>query len=167
LDSLRFEKQDIVRTAKQLGRPLTRHEKQRLDALSSVKVDKYLDEGSGKCWLREDRIAKIVADAVAFFDGTRYHLSAWCVMPNHVHAVLQPMNCYQLPKILHSWKSYTAKEINKVLGTTGQFWETEYYDHLIRDEKDLRAQIDYVRTNPQRAGLKNWKWVGVARASRP
>ena len=72
-----------------------------------------------------------------------------------------------LPEILHSWKSYTAKEINKVLGTQGQLWEVEYYDHLIRGESDLRAQINYVLAYPRKSGLKNWKWVGVARASRP
>ena len=167
LDSLKFERQDIVKTAEHLGRALTPHEQERLDALHSEKVEKYLDQGSGKCWLREDRIAKIVAEALAFFDGTRYRLGAWCIMPNHVHTVVEPMRGHDLPEILHSWKSYSAKEINRVLGTKGPFWEEEYYDHLIRDERDLDAQIEYVLTNPQRAGLKNWKWVGVARASRP
>lgn len=167
LESWEFERQDIIGTANQMGHPLTPHEEERLDGLFSKKVDKYLHQGAGKCCLREDRIAKIVADALAFFDGSRYRLFAWCVMPNHVHVVLQPMNEHDLPGILHSWKSYTAKEINRVLGTKGQLWETEYYDHLIRDARDFHAQIEYVLTNPQRAGLIHWKWVGVARASRP
>jgi REP element-mobilizing transposase RayT len=167
LDSWKFERQDIMRTAKQLGRSLTSHEEKRLDKLFSEKVDKHLDEGQGKCWMREDSIARVVAGALEFFDGTRYRLSAWCVMPNHVHVVLEPMPGHELPEILHSWKSYTSKEINNILGTKGQLWEVEYYDHLIRDESDLQAQIEYVMANPQKAGLKNWKWVGVARASRP
>ena len=167
LESWKFERQDIIRTATQMGRPLTEHEKERLDQLFSQKVEKYLDQGSGKCWLRQDRIARILAEALSFFDASHYQLLAWCIMPNHVHVVLEPMPGHDLPEILHSWKSYTAKEINKVLGTQGHLWETEYYDHLVRDERDFHAQIQYVLTNPQRAGLRNWKWVGVARASRP
>jgi REP element-mobilizing transposase RayT len=166
VESWKFERQDIVRTARQMGRSLTRNEEERLDKLFSTKVDKYLDEGQGKSWLREDRIASIVAGALSFFHGNRYRLFAWCVMPNHVHVVLQPMDGHELPEILHSWKSYTAKQINKALRTRGQFWETEYYDHLIRDEQDFQAQVEYVLANPGKAGLKDWRWVGVARASR-
>ncbi len=167
LDSLKFERQDIVETAKQQGRALTSHEQERLDNIHSEKVEKYLDQGSGKCWLRDDRIAKAIAHALAVFDGTRYHLLAWCVMPNHVHVVLKPMQGHDLPEILRSWKSFTSKEINKLLGRQGQLWQSESYDHLVRGENDLRAQIEYVITNPQAAGLKDWKWVGVARVPCP
>ena len=167
VEAWKFERQDIIQTATQQGRGLTRHEEKRLDKLFSEKVGKYLDEGQGKCRLREDRIAGVVAGALEFFDGTRYRLLAWCVMPNHVHAVLQPMPGHDLPEILHSWKSYTAKEINQMLGVKGQLWEAEYYDHLIRDERDFEAQIEYVLANPMKAGLREWKWVGVARATHP
>ena len=166
LESWNFERSDLIRTAQQLARPLTNYEERRLDVLFSRKVDKYLDEGRGECRLGEDRIAAVVASALEFFDGSRYRLFAWCVMPNHVHAVLQPLAGCELAQILHSWKSYTAKEINKLLGIKGTFWDVEYYDHLIRDEQDFQAQIEYALANPSKAGLQNWKWVGVARASR-
>lgn len=166
LESWDFERQDLIRTAKQQGRPLARHEEKRLDTLFSEKVDKYLDEGRGKCWLRRDGIARVIARALGFFDGTRYRLFAWCVMPNHVHVVLQPSPGHELPKILHSWKSYTAKEISKRLGTKGRFWEVEYYDHLVRDARDFKSQIEYVLVNPRKTGLKNWKWVFGPRACR-
>ncbi len=116
--------------------------------------------------MRDDRCAKVVADALRFFVATRYYLHAWCVMPNHVHAVLEPPAGYDLPRILHSWKSYTAKEISKIVGIHGQLWETEYYDHLIRDERDLQTQIGYVLANPHKAGLRAWKWVGAGLVSR-
>ena len=167
VESWRFERQDIIRTATQQGRPLTSFEAEHLDKLFSEKVERYLDEGRGQCWMRKERIAKVVAHALGFFDGVRYQLSAWCVMPNHVHVVLEPKPGHDLPEILHSWKSYTAKEINRILGTRGQVWGPEYYDHLIWDERDLKAQIAYVLANPAKAGLKAWNWVGVARASRP
>jgi menaquinone-specific isochorismate synthase len=150
-----------------MGRPLAAHEQERLDKLFSEKVEKYLNEGRGKCWMRDDHCAKVVADALAFFAATRYRLHAWSIMPNHVHTVLQPLGGYDLPGILQSWKSYTAKEMNKILGTQGQVWETEYYDHLIRDDRDLQAQIAYVLANPQKAGLREWKWVGAAPEWKP
>jgi REP element-mobilizing transposase RayT len=81
-------------------------------------------------------------------------------MPNHVHAVVQPLPGFALNKILHSWKSFSATHANKVLNRTGNFWQVESYDHLIRDEEDLARQTRYVLENPERAGLNGWKWVG-------
>jgi REP element-mobilizing transposase RayT len=80
-----------------------------------------------------------VADALRHFDGERYRLVAWCVMPNHVHAVVQPAAGHVLEEIVHSWKSFTAHQANKLLGRTGPFWMAEAYDHLVRDEVIWRA----------------------------
>jgi len=82
-------------------------------------------------------------------------------MPNHVHAVVRPLPGHELADILHSWKSFTAKKINGVLGQEGQLWQEEYYDHLVRDEEELAAIISYVVSNPHRAGLRDWPWSGV------
>lgn len=155
-----FERDNLVKTASQLGRPLTQDEQKRLKELHSEKVESYLDSGHGACWLKEPRVAEVVASALKHFDGERYQLLGWCVMPNHVHVVVQPRQEHDLPNILHSWKSYTAKEANKILGRKGEFWQSEYYDHLIRDEQDLWHSIEYVVTNPKTAGLKDWRWVG-------
>jgi REP element-mobilizing transposase RayT len=155
-----FEREDISRTARQLGRPLTPQEERRLQELFSERVERYLDAGEGECWMRDDAIAAIVAEALLHFDGSRYLLHAWCVMPNHVHVVVQPLAGYELPSITHSWKSFTAKEANRKLGRRGKFWQPEPYDHLIRDEADYQRQVEYVLNNPARAGLKDWKWVG-------
>ena len=81
-------------------------------------------------------------------------------MPNHVHTVVQPLAGYELARIVHSWRSFTAKQANRLVGATGPFWQPEAYDHLIRDEDDFQHHVEYVLTNPARAGLKKWKWVG-------
>jgi len=165
LEQWLFEREDIVNTAKQMGRPLASHELIRLEKLHSEKIENYLDAGHGKCWLKEDNVAEIVATALQHFNGERYTLYAWCVMPNHVHVVLRPHPNYPLSEILHSWKSFSAKKANTVLGRKGEFWRQEYYDHLIRDEQDFAHAIEYVLDNPAKAGLKNWKWVAcVSRA---
>jgi len=160
LESWKFERDNIIRTAHRVGRSLSSTETAELRRLFSKKVEAYLDAGTGKCWLQNDDIAEIVAGALRHFDGARYRLWAWCVMPNHAHVVAQPFAGYELPKIVHSWKSFTSNRANRKLGRQGEFWQPEPYDHLIRDEDDLVRQIDYVVTNPQRAGLTNWKWVG-------
>lgn len=171
LESWLFERKNIVKTAEQMKRPLSKHEEERLAHLYSEKVERYLDAGFGSCYMKDERVVEIVANALLHFEGRRYNLAAWCVMPNHAHTVVQPLGAAtntggtpvppsQLPDILHSWKSFTAKEANKVLGRTGDFWQPESYDHLIRDEADFIHQVRYVLENPEKAGLRNWKWVG-------
>jgi ATP-dependent DNA helicase DinG len=81
-------------------------------------------------------------------------------MPNHVHAVIRPFPGFELPAILHTWKSRTAKLINQKLGRQGEFWQAEYFDHLIRSDADLIRSIDYVWSNPDAAKLIDWRWRG-------
>jgi REP element-mobilizing transposase RayT len=121
-----------------------------------------LDRGYGSCLLADADCSKIVADALKHFDGDRYDLLAWCVMPNHVHVVLKVAKGSKLEDILHSWKSFTANRINDLKGLHGPVWQKESYDHLVRDGKDLRRQVRYVLENPAKAGPENRVWVGSA-----
>jgi REP element-mobilizing transposase RayT len=112
--------------------------------------------------LQNSTIAEEVANALRYFDGNRYQLFAWCVMPNHVHVVARLFPGNTLATVLHSWKSFSAKHANRILGMPGVFWQREYYDHLIRNEGELERSIRYVSENPVKAQLKDWKWVWVA-----
>jgi REP element-mobilizing transposase RayT len=107
-------------------------------------------------------VAELVANALRFFDGQRYQLFAWCIMPNHVHVIFRPFADWTLPKLLHSWKSYTSKEANRILGRSGRFWQDEYYDHLVRNENDFERQVRYAVENQTKSGLSNWRWLGLA-----
>lgn len=125
-----------------------------VNPLDSDKIEAFLDSGYGECWLKRDDIGKLVANALCYFDGERYHLHAWVVMPNHVHAVLSPNGSHTLSSILHSWKSYTANEANCLLGRKGRtFWQRESYDHLVRDEEDFIRVCNYTLNNPVKTGL--------------
>jgi REP element-mobilizing transposase RayT len=124
-------------------------------------LERYLDESHGACHLKDPQVADIVAGALQFFNSERYELHAWCVLPNHVHVLCVPGEGFVLGKILHSWKSYTAKEANKVLGRTGTFWSREYYDRIVRNEKQYGKCLEYVMGNPAKSGLQDWKWVWV------
>src|SRR5688572_28143390 len=84
-------------------------------------LEKFLDAGYGACFLKEPPVAQIVADSLKFHDGTKYDLSSWVVMPNHLHFLVNPFQGVELSTIAHSIKSYTAHEANKVLGRTGRF----------------------------------------------
>jgi REP element-mobilizing transposase RayT len=157
------EREAILRQAEAAKHPLTWHEQEELFRWYSSRVDKHLDAGHGVCHLRNPELAEIVAGAIQFFEGQRYELRAWMVMPNHVHAVVWPKPPNELSKILHSWKSFTAHEINKLLPEgMVPFWQSESYDHLVRDDDDLHRCCQYTLMNPVNAGLcarpEDWKW---------
>jgi REP element-mobilizing transposase RayT len=97
--------------------------------------------------------ARIVAQALTHFDRERYALHAWCVMPDHVHAVLTPFASHSLSTILHSWKSFTAHRLNSLLDRTGPVWQGESFDHAIRDEEAFARFVRYTELNPVAAGL--------------
>ncbi len=117
------------------------------------RIEALLDAGQGACWLREPRIADIVEGALLHFDGERYQLLAWCVMPNHVHVLIETREDHPLDTILHSWKSFTAKAINKTLERSGKVWQEDYHDRYIRDANHFEATIAYIEGNPVKAGL--------------
>src|SRR5213082_444303 len=128
----------------------TRHEYQRRFQESR---EEWLDRGHGSCLLREESAAKIVAGALKHFQGMRYLLDAFVVMPNHVHALLSPLNGHSLSEILHSWKSFTGKELKRRGGEQETIWQDENYDRIVRDEKELQHFRDYIECNPSKAGL--------------
>ena len=160
LEQWRAERDAIVDRAQQQGRPLSAAEEQELHRLRSDRIEAALDRGQGECWLADPAVARVVSDALQHFDGDRYRLLAWCVMRNHVHAVVQPLGGHALPDILHSWKRHAAQAANKHLRREGTFWQAEYYDHLIRDDADLGHAVDYAWDNAEHVGQADWQWRG-------
>ena len=131
------------------------------------RIDAYLDRGYGSCYLREDRIAKMVQEALLHFDGERYVLHAWVVMLNHVHVLFTPKTGHEMSEIAHAWKSFTAHEGNKALQREGEFWQREPFDRYIRDEKHFTNAVAYIENNPVKAGLcqtpEDWRWGSAYR----
>jgi putative transposase len=130
--------------------------------------DAVLDEArGGPSWLARREIAAVVARAFHDGDGSRYDLVAFCIMPNHVHAVFTPLSRQDgshqsLSSIMRLLKGRTAREANLVLGRRGAFWEHENYDHVVRDQAELHRIVAYVLGNPVKAGLadrpEDWEW---------
>jgi putative transposase len=121
----------------------------------------------GSCLLAQPSVAQIVHNAIPHFDGDRYELLAWCVMPNHVHTVFAPLRGHEPNEILHSWKSYTSHAINKLLKRSGMLWERESFDHLVRSARSLELFVRYTEENPVAAGLcrvaSEWAYSSASR----
>ena len=123
------------------------------DALLRLKIAKWEDAGHGNCLLAKSKHAALVEETLLLFDHDRYRLLDWCIMPNHIHAILSQIEGWTLDRIVKSWKSYTARKINEAEGKSGAFWARDYHDRHIRDEKHLWDARSYVRNNPVKAGL--------------
>lgn len=134
----------------------------------------YVDAGHGACILKEPELAEMIERAFLHFDGERYRLHAWVVMPNHFHVLFQPLAPYSMSEIVASWKRFTATEIKKWLRARqesgdpesalldGPMWHREYWDRYIRNAKHFDDAVAYIHINPVKAGLcadqKSWKW---------
>jgi putative transposase len=131
------------------------------------RVERYLDAGQGACWLRRPEIADLVEGALLHFDGARYPLLCWVVMPSHVHLLIETAQGHPLADVVQAWKSYTAKRANELLQRGGQFWARDYFDRYIRDDQHLQAVVRYIENNPVKAGLvdrpEDWPYGSAGR----
>ena len=146
------------------------------------RLHEWIDAGSGSCLLREPELARIVEAAFHHFDGERYRLFAWVVMPNHFHVLFQPIGDWSMAETVASWKRFTATEIKKWLrarqesgdpgiaallrgsGSASEYvsrfltgelpiWPREYWDRYIRNENHFHDVITYIHQNPVKAKL--------------
>ena len=131
-----------------------KHQKREpVQAIMRRRVEAYLDQGHGSCYLKDSGVASIVQEALLFHDESKYRLAAWTVMPNHVHLLCTPSVGYSLAEIVHSLKSYTSSEANKLLNRKGRFWQKEYFDRYIRNARHYARVVSYIEDNPVKANL--------------
>lgn len=144
------------------------------------KFEDALHLEKGPLWLKDPAIAEIVANSLHHLNGTHYSLHAFCLMANHAHTLFTPFlnerSLIEIPRprlrfessdptlnvIMKSLKGYTAREANKVLRRKGQFWDSESYDHEVRNGQEFARIKRYILNNPVKAGLvsdwRDWKW---------
>lgn len=146
----------------------------RKQKLLFAKLDHMLDENPVVRHFDDVRLADEVRASIYHFTGQRYVTYAWCIMPSHFHWIFRPMPdwCELLAKsgetrsprevIMHSLKSFTGNQCNRLRQATGTFWEAESYDHWIRDDDEVYRAIRYVEQNPVKARLveqaDQWKY---------
>ena len=101
---------------------------------------------------------RIALDSCLYWNRKKCNIHACVVMPTHVHLLMTPVqkdedSCYNLSEILHSIKSYSSEQLNRLLGYSGPFWLGESFDRLIRSESDLYEKWNYIRNNPVKSEL--------------
>jgi len=140
------------------------------------RYDEWLDKmAHGPTWLRQADIAQMVMDEIRRLDGSHYELLVFCIMPNHVHLLVDMARFddgdttghpSRLSQALHLLKGRTARYANQKLGRSGKFWQDESYDHIVRDGAELERILWYIVNNPVKAGLvsdwQDWPYTYVA-----
>jgi carbamoylphosphate synthase large subunit/REP element-mobilizing transposase RayT len=121
--------------------------------------EQWLDQGHGSCLLRRRDVQEIIVKNLNHFDGRRYVIDAFVVMPNHVHIIVKPLEPNSMSTILHAWKSYTGSRINALLGRKGPLWMAETFDTIVRDSQHLAACRQYVSRNPRQANLREKEFI--------
>lgn len=161
---------------KELREELEHLPEEKRELESRKRIEKWLDAGMGCCALRHSEVARYVQDSFLHFHKTRYYLHAWCIMPNHVHVLVEPLT--DLAAIVQGWKSYTARWILRQnhrlqlqIPDPNRFWMREYWDRYIRDLKHYTKAVYYIHHNPVTAGLcrspEDWRWSSAPHENVP
>lgn len=133
--------------------PWSPEDEEAFHQLFSGKIDEWLDAGFGSCLLRDQDLRDLVRASLLFFEGERYVIHSFVIMPNHCHVLVTLKENFDLAGLLHSWKSFSARELNRLRSATGTVWQKEYFDRLVRDGKHFESCVKYIRRNPERARL--------------
>ena len=128
-----------------------------------AKIEKYLDSSYGQCWLRDPKIARLIADAFRKQDGNWYDLHAYTIMPNHVHILFTLKGTKILCEIIRNWKGATSFFANQLLQRSRTFWQREYFERIVKSQRKFEYIIRYIFRNPVKPGLCNevfeWPWT--------
>jgi putative transposase len=120
---------------------------------------RYLDLGCGECVLKRPELAGSVSKSLLHFDGVRYHMGDFVVMPNHIHMLVCLLESTDLEEQCYSWKKFTATEMNHALGRQGEFWQYESFDHLVQSPAQFDRFQCYIADNPSHANLREGEYL--------
>ncbi|MBR1465008.1 MAG: transposase [Bacteroidaceae bacterium] len=110
--------------------------------------NRWLDSGYGSCVLSNADVRQVVCDALRFYDGSKYKLWAYVVMPNHVHLLASPKTEYEMGQLMGSVKSFSSRQINQMLRRTGPLWQREVFDRIVRSGEHFERVVRYIKSNP-------------------
>ncbi|MCF6311089.1 MAG: transposase [Verrucomicrobiales bacterium] len=151
---LRWQRKfDARREEEDVSEIETRKARFEQDRLLYRKMEFWLDQGMGECVLRDCATREILCEGLGYFDGERYELGSYVIMPNHVHLLIKPLFENALEKILQSRKRGSARKINELRGKQGAVWQAESFDRIVRDTQHLWRCVQYIGRNPGKANL--------------
>lgn len=132
----------------------------------TARFHELLVAGHGESLLARPQIAEILAAQLKAGHDTIYHINAWVIMPNHIHALVEPLEKHTLGSVLQRWKGASARMINQSLGRFGTLWQAETFDHIVRSKAQLDHYRRYIAENPGKAGLKDGYVLGLGNRAR-
>ena len=137
------------------------HTPQQVEAFANLgyrRIERWLDRCDGTCLLRDSSARQIVGDCLEYRDGQDYSLGDYIIMPNHVHLLVQVAVPHALKDITKTWYGVTTHRINKALDRQGTLWQSEPFDHIVRDENSLSRIRLYIQTNGHRLPPNSWHY---------
>ena len=152
-DSLPREKcedliNELTRFNEKYPKPWNEDIKSKYRTIIGPLEERLLDNGYGSSVFRDECNRKILRESIMHYDTIKYEILAYVIMPNHVHLLIQPLNDETIGKIVGAIKSFTAIRINRNLNHSGNFWQKESFDRMVRNINELRDYVEYIRQNP-------------------
>jgi putative transposase len=137
------------------------------ELLCLEEFDRHLmKHGGGPDWLSRAEVAALVADALRQGDRKAYDLWLYCIMPNHIHCVIDTSrfhdNMAPVPRPVSALKRHTAHEANRILKRSGIFWHHEHLEYPVRTSRIFHRILWNVLSDPVRSGIcrtwYEWPW---------
>jgi REP element-mobilizing transposase RayT len=133
---------------------------QQLQRQYFLTLEKYLDTGQGFTPFSNDGCCQLILESFEALKAQGWDIRNYALMPNHVHFVVWSESAADMSRTWSKWKGRLGFQCNQVLGRKGAFWQSDWFDHVCRNEAETKRVITYVQNNPKKAGLaSNYKWV--------
>ena len=132
--------------------------------LMFARRDEWMDLHPAIRYLEDERLAVVVQESLYHFAAEHYDLLAYVIMPSHFHWLFRPRDEWVISlgdlankrsprqRIMQSILGYTGQTCNRLRNESGPFWQSESYDHVVRDEDEMERIVDYIELNPVRRG---------------
>ncbi|MAE65555.1 MAG: hypothetical protein CMJ18_14895 [Phycisphaeraceae bacterium] len=144
----------LIRARESYGARRRRYLEHRIDRWHD-----HLDAGHGRCLMKDPQVASVVADALLIFDGERYDVERFVIMPNHVHLIVQMRPSFRLRPQSEEWLRSTSRRINAMLGRRGALWHDDPVEHVVRCADRLARIEQRIEDDPIRAGLGEGEYL--------
>lgn len=125
--------------------------------------DRFLNAGAGSSLFLNDSQAREADAVLQQFNTARYRLHAWTVMPNHIHAVIQPAEGFRLADIVSTWRD----SISSRIGQPVTIFETEFFGRQLKSKEEYDRYVNEVQADAEKAGLSGWPWSGPKKQETP
>ena len=134
--------------------PWDRRTKYEYQSKIAGNIEKWIDKGYGSCLLKEQDATDALIATMYHDDGEKYELTAYVIMPNHIHALIMPNENIRVETIMQEWKSVSSHVLKKLYGTRWCGWMDNYHDRMIRNEDHFNNVVSYILNNYRHGGVK-------------